>query len=848
MAIAKNSIEKPMEPTDMTNMLGEPDIEIEIEDPEKVTVGIGDMEIVIDPDAEGSDEFNANLAEEMSDEELSLIADDLLSDFNDDIASRKDWMQTYVDGLDLLGLKLEERTEPWPGACGVHHPLLTEALVKFQSETIMETFPARGPVKTQIIGEDTREKKEAANRVKADMNYQLTEKMVEFRPEHERMLWGLGLSGNAFKKVYYDPNLERQVSIFVPAEDMVVPYGASDLETAERVTHVMRKTENDLKKLQVSGFYRDVDLGDSESGYLDDVEKKIAEKMGFSASYDDRYKILEMHVNLDLAGYEDKDKNGKETGIALPYIVTLEKSTGTVLAVRRNYQPDDDLKEKRNHFVHYGYVPGFGFYNFGLIHLVGAFAKSGTSLIRQLVDAGTLSNLPGGFKTKGLRVKGDDTPIGPAEFRDVDVPSGSIKDNIMTLPYKEPSQVLYTLLGTIVDEGRRFASAADLKISDMSAQSPVGTTLAILERSLKVMSAVQARVHYSMRQEFKLLKDIIRDYTPDKYNYDPENGSPFVKRSDYDMVEVLPVSDPNSSTMAQKVVQYQAVMQMAQAAPQIYNMPQLHRQMLDVLGIKDAAKLVPLEDDAKPKDPLSENMDALKIKPMKAFIYQDHDAHILAHMNFLNDPIVGQLLAQNPKAKLIATALQSHVAEHLGFKYRLDIEKRVGAPLPKPNAELPEDMELEVSRLIAQASTQLSQNNMAQIAQQKAQQKAQDPIIQMQQQELALKAQDAQRKAQKDQADVALKQAQIAVEQERIASQERQAQMQTLAKAATEDAKLEEKQSSQVVKALVDEQKAENQADDAIARTILQQAMSQPKEPTPPMTPETPTPPEETIK
>ena len=837
-----------MEPTDMTNMLGEPDIEIEIEDPEKVTVGIGDMEIVIDPDAEGSDEFNANLAEEMSDEELSLIADDLLSDFNDDIASRKDWMQTYVDGLDLLGLKLEERTEPWPGACGVHHPLLTEALVKFQSETIMETFPARGPVKTQIIGEDTREKKEAANRVKADMNYQLTEKMVEFRPEHERMLWGLGLSGNAFKKVYYDPNLERQVSIFVPAEDMVVPYGASDLETAERVTHVMRKTENDLKKLQVSGFYRDVDLGDSESGYLDDVEKKIAEKMGFSASYDDRYKILEMHVNLDLAGYEDKDKNGKETGIALPYIVTLEKSTGTVLAVRRNYQPDDDLKEKRNHFVHYGYVPGFGFYNFGLIHLVGAFAKSGTSLIRQLVDAGTLSNLPGGFKTKGLRVKGDDTPIGPAEFRDVDVPSGSIKDNIMTLPYKEPSQVLYTLLGTIVDEGRRFASAADLKISDMSAQSPVGTTLAILERSLKVMSAVQARVHYSMRQEFKLLKDIIRDYTPDKYNYDPENGSPFVKRSDYDMVEVLPVSDPNSSTMAQKVVQYQAVMQMAQAAPQIYNMPQLHRQMLDVLGIKDAAKLVPLEDDAKPKDPLSENMDALKIKPMKAFIYQDHDAHILAHMNFLNDPIVGQLLAQNPKAKLIATALQSHVAEHLGFKYRLDIEKRVGAPLPKPNAELPEDMELEVSRLIAQASTQLSQNNMAQIAQQKAQQKAQDPIIQMQQQELALKAQDAQRKAQKDQADVALKQAQIAVEQERIASQERQAQMQTLAKAATEDAKLEEKQSSQVVKALVDEQKAENQADDAIARTILQQAMSQPKEPTPPMTPETPTPPEETIK
>ena len=835
--MAVNNIEKPMEPVDPKNMgLGEPDIEIAIEDPEKVSIEMGGLEIEIEPGKESNEDFNANLAEDMEEEELAMLSEDLLGDFNDDIASRRDWMQTYVDGLDLLGLKLEERTEPWPGACGVHHPLLTEALVKFQSETIMETFPAQGPVKTQIIGENTREKKEAASRVRADMNYQLTEKMVEYRPEHERMLWGLGLSGNAFKKVYYDPSLERQVSIFIPAEDIVVPYGASDLETSERVTHVMRKTPNDLKKLQVSGFYRDIDL-EEPSDYLDEIEKKIAEKMGFSASYDDRYKILEMHVDLNLAGYEDKDKKGKETGIALPYVVTIDKGSSEILSIRRNYQPDDDLKKKRNHFVHYGYVPGFGFYHFGLIHLVGAFAKSGTSLIRQLVDAGTLSNLPGGFKTKGLRVKGDDTPISPAEFRDVDVPSGSIKDNIMTLPYKEPSQVLYTLLGTIVDEGRRFASAADLKISDMSAQSPVGTTLAILERSLKVMSAVQARVHYSMRQEFKLLKDIIKDYTPDKYSYKPESGSPMVKRSDYDMVEVLPVSDPNSSTMAQKVVQYQAVMQMAQAAPQIYNMPQLHRQMLDVLGIKDAAKLVPLEDDEKPKDPLTENMNALKLKPMKAFMYQDHDAHILSHMNFLNDPIVGQLLAQNPKAKLIATALQAHVAEHLGFKYRLDIEKRVGAPLPKPDSELPEDMELEVSRLIAQASTQLSQNNMAQQAQLKAQQKAQDPIIQMQQQELQIKAQDAQRKAQKDQADVALKQAQIAVEQERIASQERQAQLNTLAKAATDDAKLEEKQSSQVVKALVEEQKMENKSDDAIAQTLLQSVVNQPEEPTSPQEP-----------
>jgi hypothetical protein len=590
----------------------------------------------------------------------------------------------------------------------------------------------------------------------------------------------------------------------------------------------------------VSGFYKDVEL-EGPTDYLDEVEKKIAEKMGFSATHDDRYKILEMHVDLDLPGYEDKDKDGKETGIALPYVVTLEKATGEILAIRRNYQPEDELKTKRNHFVHYGYVPGFGFYHFGLIHLIGAFAKSGTSLIRQLVDAGTLSNLPGGFKTKGLRVKGDDTPISPAEFRDVDVPSGSIKDNIMPLPYKEPSNVLYSLLGTIVDEGRRFASAADLKIADMSANSPVGTTLAILERTLKVMSAVQARVHYSMRQEFKLLKNIIRDYTPDKYNYKPESASPMVKQSDYDMVEVLPVSDPNSSTMAQKVVQYQAVMQMAQAAPQIYNLPKLHRQMLDVMGIKDAAKLVPLEDDEKPKDPVSENMNALKVKPLKAFLYQDHDAHILAHMTFLNDPTMAQIIGQNPKARAIAASLQAHIAEHYGFKYRVQIEQQLGAPLPKPDAEIPEEYETQISRLVAQAAQQLSQNNLVAAAQKKAQQRAQDPIIQMQQQELQIKAQDTMRKAQKDQADVALKQAQIAVEQERIASQERQAQLNTLAKAVTDDAKLEEKQSSQVIKAMLDEQKEENKADNAIAQSFMQQAMSQPdepEEPTPPPTEE----------
>ena len=565
----------------------EPMLEIEIE------IDRAEAEDMDDAfDEEADEEFNANLAEEMDDKALQMLAEDLLSEFEDDVSSRKDWMQTYVDGLELLGMKIEERTEPWPGACGVYHPLLSEALVKFQAETMMETFPAAGPVKTQIIGKETPEKKDAAERVQVDMNYQLTERMVEYRPEHERMLWGLGLAGNAFKKVYFDPNLQRQVSQFIPAEDVVVPYGASNLQTSERVTHVMRKTPNEVKKLQKAGFYRDVEL-EEPSNTLDEVEKKIAEKMGFTASSDDRYKLLEMHVDLDLPDFPDED-DGKPTGIALPYVVTLEKGSSTILAIRRNWNPEDEEKTKRNHFVHYSYIPGFGFYAFGLIHLIGAFAKSGTALIRQLVDAGTLSNLPGGFKTKGLRVKGDDTPIGPGEWRDVDVASGTMRDNIMPLPYKEPSQVLYTLLGTIVDEGRRFASAADLKVSDMSAQSPVGTTLAILERTLKVMSAVQARIHYSMRQEFRLLKDIIRDYTSDDYQYDPEDGTRSAKKDDYDLVDVIPVSDPNAATMAQKVVQYQAVMQMAQGAPQLYNLPYLHRQMLEVLGVRNAEKLLSL--------------------------------------------------------------------------------------------------------------------------------------------------------------------------------------------------------------------------------------------------------------
>jgi hypothetical protein len=755
-------------PVGLDSIIEDP-IEIEIEDPKSVSIEMGGLEIEIEPEAETADDFDANLAEYMTEGELTEIAGDLLGDFEDDISARKDWIQTYVDGLELLGMKIEERTEPWEGACGVYHPLLSEALVKFQAETIMETFPAAGPVKTVIIGKETVEKKDAAQRVQDDMNYQLTDVMTEFRPEHERMIWGLGLSGNAFKKVYFDPALDRQASMFIPAEDIVVPYGASSLEQSPRVTHVMRKTENEVKRLQFAGFYRDIELQEP-SGALDEVEKKIAEKMGFRATTDDRYKLLEMHVDLDLPGYEDEE-DGEKTGIALPYVVTIEKGTQTILSIRRNWRPEDETHQKRNHFVHYGYVPGFGFYCFGLIHLVGAFAKSGTSLIRQLVDAGTLSNLPGGFKTRGLRVKGDDTPISPGEFRDVDVPSGAIKDNLMTLPYKEPSQVLYSLLGTIVEEGRRFASAGDMKISDMSANSPVGTTLAILERTLKVMSAVQSRIHYSMKQELKLLKEIIRDYTPEEYDYEPEEGSPRAKQSDYDLVTVIPVSDPNAATMAQKIVQYQAVLQLAQGAPQIYNLPQLHRQMLDVLGIRNPQKLIPLQEDQKPKDPISENIDALMGKPLKAFIYQDQDAHIMAHTNFLQDPTTAATIGQNPMANQITASLQAHIAEHFGFKYRQQIEQQLGAPLPYLKDEedtIPEDYEVQISRLVAQASTQLLQQNQAQAAQQQAAQQMQDPIIQMQMQELELKSKEIDRKIQKDQVDAALRQEQLDIDRERV--------------------------------------------------------------------------------
>jgi hypothetical protein len=756
-------------------MMEEPDVEITIEDPESVEIGIDGLQIDMKK-AEASDEdFDANLAEFMGEDELSLIASELTDAFEDDISSRKDWIQTYVDGLDLLGMKLEERTEPWAGACGVTHPLLSEALVKFQSETIMETFPAAGPVKTKIIGKDTQEKKEAAERVQEDMNYRLTEEMPEFRPEHERMLWGLGLAGNAFKKVYFDPSFDRQMSIFVPAEDIVVPYGASSLKTAERVTHVMRKTENELRKLQVDGFYRDIELGEP-TNTLDEVEKKIAEKLGFRASVDSRYRLLEMHVDYDLPGYEDKDKKGEETGIALPYVITIDKASQKVLAIRRNWEPDDKRKQKRNHFVHYGYIPGFGFYCFGLIHLIGAFAKSGTSILRQLVDAGTLSNLPGGLKSRGLRIKGDDTPISPGEFRDVDVPSGSIRDNILPLPYKEPSQVLASLMNQIIDEGRRFASAADLQVSDMSANSPVGTTLAILERTLKVMSAVQARIHYALHEELRLLKAIIRDYTPKEYSYEPSQGTRRAKQSDYDQVDVIPVSDPNAATMSQKVVQYQAALQLAQGAPQLYDLPLLHRQMLDVLGIKNYAKLVPMEDDIRPRDPVTENQNILKGKPVKAFFYQDHQAHIMVHQATMQDPKIQSLLANNPQAPALAAAMMAHINEHLGYEYRKQIEQVMGMQIPDTEDEnddqvIPKEMEIEISRRAAQASQQLLQKNQQEAQQQQAQQQAQDPVIQMQQQELALKAAEQKRKADKDAADIALKQQQLAIEQMRIESQ-----------------------------------------------------------------------------
>jgi len=741
-----------------------PAMEIEIINPEGVKIGLDGMEIDLMPE-ENEEGFDDNLAEYIDEGALQSIASDLIEMVDADINSRKDWVDMYVKGLDVLGMKYEERTEPWLGACGVFSTVLTEAAVRFQSETIIETFPAQGPVKTEIIGAIDKLKEEAAERVRDDMNYKLTEGMPEYRPEHERMLYSLGLAGAAFKKVYYDPTLGRQASIFIPAEDVIIPYGASSAMTSERVTHIMRKTKNDIRKLQVSEFYLDIELGDPLEFYTD-VEKKKAEDQGYNLSDDDRYQIYEIHVDYDLPGYED------ENGIALPYVITLERGTTKILSIRRNWAEDDKHKIKRQHFVQYTYVPGFGAYGLGLIHLIGGYARAGTSLIRQLVDAGTLSNLPGGLKTRGLRIKDDDTPITPGEFRDVDVPSGTVKENIMALPYKEPSQVLLALLNQITDEGRRLGSIADMNISDMSANAPVGTTLALLERQLKTMSAVQARVHYSMKQEFKLLKEIIRDYMPDDYEYMPVFGSPQAKRADYDMVDVIPVSDPNSATMAQRIMQYQAVIQLAQGAPQIYNLPVLHRQMIEVLGIKNADKLVPIDEDQTPRDPVSENMSFLTGKPTKAFIYQDHDAHIAVHTSMMQDPVVMGQMGQNPMAQQMQAAIMAHVAEHVAFQYRTKIEQRLGATLPKPDTQMSEEVEVQLSKLVAQAATQLLQIDKNQAAQQQAQQQMQDPVVQMQQAELQIKQQDAQTKAQKVQGDLAIKQAELQLKAQQLQAQQ----------------------------------------------------------------------------
>jgi len=785
MAIEKGLYAAPESIEEIDGELMEPELEIEVVNPEMVTLDDGSVEITIIPGGDEDDllGFDANLVEAMDEGELTELAGDLIGMVDADVEGRREWAETYVKGLDILGFKTEERTTPWEGACGVSSPLLAEAAIRFQAETMSETFPAAGPVRVKVLGAETKEKLEASERVKADMNYELTENMVEYRPEHERMLYSLGLAGSAFKKVYFDPNLGRQAAIYIPAEDVIVPYGASNIESAERVTHIMRKTENEVMKLQVSGFYSGVELGEPEP-FHSDIEEKKAEEGGYDITDDDRYTIYEIHADLLIEGIDDED------GIAKPYIVTIERGNQQILAIRRNWNETDPLTLKRQHFVHYVYVPGFGFYGLGLIHIIGGYARAGTSIIRQLVDAGTLSNLPGGLKSRGLRIKGDDSPIEPGEFKDVDVPSGSIRDNIMTLPYKEPSQTLLALLNQITTEGRRLGAISDMNISDMSANAPVGTTLALLERTLKPMAAVQARVHYAMKLEFKMLKAIMAEEATAEYEYQPARGEVSARQSDYAMVDVIPVSDPNSSTMAQRVVQYQAVLQMAQSAPQIYNLPQLHRQMIEVLGVKNADKLVPTEDDVKPTDPVSENMNALTGTPIKAFLSQDHEAHITAHQSFIKDPMIGQSIGQNPQANAIMAALQAHIAEHLGFRYRAQMEEKLGATLPPPNQELTVEDEVQLSRLISEGGKQLTAQHEQEAAQKQAQQKQQDPVVQMQQAELQIKQQEVQRKAQKDQADVQLKQAElqrktqkdqadVAIDQAQIQLEEKELQLDT---------------------------------------------------------------------
>lgn len=727
------SIAKALQPTDLpaTGIL-----EIEIEDPESVAIRTDGVEIILEDEPVTSEDFNANLAEFLDDQVLSTIASDLMESVESDVNARKDWSDMFVKGLEVLGMKYEERTEPWVGACGVYSPLLTEAAIRFQSEMIVETFPAQGPVKTQIIGEETAENKEAAVRVRDDMNWRLTEQMIEYRPEHERLLYNLGLSGATFKKIYYDPALGRQTALMIPGEDVVMPYGASNIYTAERVAHFMRKTKNDIRKLQESGVYRNIELGEPIH-FFTDIEKKKAEEGGYTLNSDDRYQIIEYHIDYNIPTLDDED------GVAKPYVITIERGTQKVLSIYRNWLEDDDLKRKRQHFVQYTYVPGFGAYGLGYIHLIGGYARAGTSIIRQLVDAGTLSNLPGGLKARGMRIKGDDSPISPGEWRDVDIPSGSLRENFFALPYKEPSATLSALLSKITEDGRRLAGIAELEVSDMSAQAPVGTTLALLERQLKTMSAVQARVHASLRMEFKLLKQIIRDYMPEEYDYVPIGGNRRAKQEDYDLVEVIPVSDPNAATMAQRIMQYQAALQLAQGAPQIYDLPQLHRQMLEVLGIKEAAKLIPTAEEQKPKDPVSENMGVLTGKPLKAFMFQDHDAHIAVHISMLQDPSIMQFMGQSPMAAQFQGTLMSHIAEHMGFKYRADVEQQLGVQLTAPDVDLDPNTEVQISRLVAKAAAQLLATNQAKAQQQQQQQQAQkegqDPKIQVQMKDLEIK-------------------------------------------------------------------------------------------------------------
>jgi hypothetical protein len=747
-------------------------IVVHVEDPEAIEVGpAGGPMVRIEFGEMDDDEFYENLAEHLEPEELSEIGMDLLEDINNDSTSRDEWEKTYKEGVNLLGLTYEERAEPWDGACGVYHPMITEAIVRFQAETITETFPAAGPVKTKILGEVTPEKEESAERVRDDLNHILVDEMPEFRPEHEKMLWNVAMVGSAFKKVYMDPSLGRQTSVFVPAEDILLPYGSSgELSTTERVTQIMRKSKNEIKRLIYDGFYKDFDVSDAYAQRIDDIAKAKDRETGMKPVNDDRHLLFEALVYLELPGFEDKDEDGRKTGLALPYVVTVTEQ-GDVLSIRRNWRKDDKAKQPRQHFVHYQYIPGFGPYGFGLIHLIGGYAKAATSISRQLIDAGTLSNLPGGLKTNGLRIKGDDTPIAPGEFRDVDVGGGTIRDNIMPLPYKEPSQTLYNLLGNLIEEGRAFASSSDAVISDLSNQGPVGSTLAILERSLKTMSAVQARIHYSFKQEIKLIAEIVKENASDDYGYDAEFNGRKAKKQDYQHTDIIPVSDPNASTMAQRIVQYQAVMQMAQTAPQIYDLPFLHREMLTVLGVKNIDKLIPDTENAKPTDPVTENLNALEGKPLQAFVFQDHESHIKVHQMAMQDPLIQQLIGQNPQAPAIQAALQAHLAQHVGFAYRAKMQLAMGMPIPQPDQQIPAQAEIHLSQVMAQAAPQVLQQSKQLVAQQQAVQNQQDPVIQQQLQDQQLQMAELQRKQKKDEQDFIIAQKRLALDEKRVDSE-----------------------------------------------------------------------------